>query len=73
MTASLDKHRPSISGIQAPFAFNVAEAARYIGLGETKFRELLRDGTIGFRRAGRRVIIPRAELDRFLIAEDDAT
>jgi excisionase family DNA binding protein len=49
-----------------PNAFNIADAARYIGLGPTKFRELLRAGTIGCRRAGRRVIVARAELDRFL-------
>jgi excisionase family DNA binding protein len=47
-------------------AFNVRDGARYLGLGETKFRELLRSGMIGCRRAGRRVIIPRSELDRFL-------
>jgi excisionase family DNA binding protein len=49
-----------------PSAFNVRDGARYVSLGETKFRELLRSGMIVSRRAGRRVIIAKAELDRFL-------
>jgi excisionase family DNA binding protein len=49
-----------------PSAFNVRDSARYVGLGETKFRELLRSGMIASRRAGRRVIVARAELDRFI-------
>jgi excisionase family DNA binding protein len=49
-----------------PSAFNIADAARYIGLGETLFRQLLRAGTIRHRKAGRRVIVAKAELDRFL-------
>jgi excisionase family DNA binding protein len=45
---------------------NVVEAACYVGLGETRFRELLRSGAIGARRVGRRYVIARAELDRWL-------
>jgi excisionase family DNA binding protein len=47
-------------------AFNIAEAARYVGLGETRFRELLRSKAISARRYGRRVIIAKAELDKWL-------
>jgi excisionase family DNA binding protein len=47
-------------------AFNITEAARYVGLGETRFRELLRSGAVSSRRYGRRVIIAKAELDRWL-------
>lgn len=50
-----------------PNAFNVADAAAYLGVGETLFRQLLRAGTISHRRAGRRIIIARGALDRYLL------
>lgn len=51
-----------------PNAFNIADAAAYLGLGPTKFRELLRSGEIASRRVGRRVIVAKSTLDRFLDA-----
>jgi excisionase family DNA binding protein len=54
-----------------PAAFNVGQAARYVGLGETRFRQLLRSGAVSARRFGRRVIIARAELDRWLSESDE--
>jgi excisionase family DNA binding protein len=49
-----------------PTAFNVRDGAKYVGVGQTLFRQLLRSGAIASRRAGRRVIVAKAELDRFL-------
>jgi excisionase family DNA binding protein len=49
-----------------PAGFDVEDAAAYLGLGATKFRELLRNETIRHRKVGRRLVIARAELDRFL-------
>jgi excisionase family DNA binding protein len=45
--------------------YSVEEAARILGFGTTKFRELLADGVIQTKRVGRRVLVPRAELERF--------
>lgn len=47
-------------------AFNVADGAAYVGLGETRFRELLRTNEIKSKVWGRRRIIAKAELDRWL-------
>jgi len=58
MTQIVDRAQPS--------AFNVADAAAYLGVGETLFRQLLRSGAIASRHAGRRVIISKAALDRYL-------
>jgi excisionase family DNA binding protein len=49
-----------------PTAFNIRDGAAYLGVGETLFRQLLRAGTISHRKAGRRVIVSKAALDRFL-------
>ena len=49
-----------------PSAFNVRDGAAYLGVGETLFRQLLRAGTISHRKVGRRVIVSKAALDRFL-------
>lgn len=50
-------------------AFNRPEAARYLGVGTNKLDELIGTGEIKTKRAGvgaRRIVIPRAELDRWL-------
>lgn len=49
-----------------PSAFNIRDGAAYLGVGQTLFRQLLRSGTIVSRHAGRRVIISKAALDRYL-------
>ncbi len=45
---------------------STAEAARRIGVGKTKFFELLKEEHIKAVRIGRRTLIPTAELDRFV-------
>jgi excisionase family DNA binding protein len=42
------------------------EGARRIGVGKTKFFELLKDERIKAVRIGRRTLIPTVELDRFV-------
>jgi excisionase family DNA binding protein len=53
-------------------ALNVIDAARYVGIGETRFRDLLRSGAIGSRRVGRRYVIAKVELDRWLSGQPEA-
>jgi excisionase family DNA binding protein len=45
---------------------STAEGARRIGVGKTKFFELLKEEQIKAVRIGRRTLIPTAELDRFV-------
>jgi excisionase family DNA binding protein len=47
-------------------AFNRAEAAAYLGMAQNTLIKLLDAGTIKHIRAGRRLIIPKMALDRFL-------
>lgn len=44
----------------------VREAAEYVGLGRTKFGELIRSGEIPSMKVGTRRLIPIAVLDRWL-------
>jgi excisionase family DNA binding protein len=53
-------------------AFNVGGGARYLGVGETRFRALLRSGAIASRKYGRRVIVSKIALDRWLAGTDGA-
>jgi excisionase family DNA binding protein len=46
--------------------FNRKEGATYLGISENTFARLLRDGRINCVRVGRRVIVAKSELDRFL-------
>jgi excisionase family DNA binding protein len=48
------------------------EAARALSVGRGKLDQLLSDGKIRARRIGRRVLIPRAELERFARGEQSA-
>lgn len=49
----------------APILLQVPEAAAAIGLGKTKFWELVHDGQIEVVRIGRRALVARTELERF--------
>ena len=49
-----------------PAALSVADAARYTSLGLTAIKALLRTGAVPFRKAGRRTVILRADLDIYL-------
>ena len=46
-------------------AFSIPEAAAFLGIGETAFREHVLP-RLRVVRVGRKPIVPRAELDRFL-------
>lgn len=50
----------------APLAHSIPDAARMIGIGETTLYDLLAKEKIRRCRIGRRVVIPHAELERFL-------
>ncbi len=45
------------------------EAARVLSVGRGKLDQLVSDGTIRTRRIGRRVLVPREELERFARGE----
>lgn len=49
-----------------PQAFNRKEAAGYLGIAENTLVKLLNSGRIKCIHAGRRLIIPKRELDKFL-------
>ena len=46
--------------------FNRKEAASYLGLAENTFIKLLKDGSVPHIRVGRRVLIPKSAIDRFI-------
>ena len=47
-------------------AFSVTEMAELLGIGRSKAYELVRSGTIPSLRLGRRIVIPKLALSRFL-------
>jgi excisionase family DNA binding protein len=49
----------------APILLQIPEAAASLGLGKTKFWELVHDGRIEVVRIGRRALVARSELERF--------
>ena len=55
-----------------PFAVPVPEAARLIGLGRSKFYELLKAKEIPLIKLGRRSVVPVAALRAFVIAKTEA-
>jgi excisionase family DNA binding protein len=50
-------------------AFNQVEAAQYLGVSDKTIRKLLKEGTIRCAHVGSRVLIAKAELDRFLVGD----
>ena len=53
-------------------AYNRAEAAAYIGVAQNTFVRLLISGAIRYVKAGRRIIVSKKELDRFLEGSEKA-
>jgi excisionase family DNA binding protein len=49
--------------------YSKKEAAIHLRISDQTLHKLTKSGTIRTVRAGRRVLIPRAELERFLSAE----
>lgn len=54
------------SAITERLAFPVAEAALLLGIGKTKTRELIASGELRSIRAGRRVLVPRSEIEAYI-------
>lgn len=50
----------------APLVLNPREAAKYIGVGRTKFFELLKDGKIPMRKSGKHTLVKVADLDAWV-------
>lgn len=50
-----------------PIALSIREAAKALRLSERTVATLLKNGRLGFSRIGRRVIIPRAAIERLLV------
>jgi excisionase family DNA binding protein len=53
-----------------PFALSVKAAARYSGLGLTTLKKLIRDGVLASYKAGRRTLLLRADIERYLLSLD---
>ena len=49
--------------------FNVRETAKYIGLGITKTQQFIRSGIIPSVKLGRRYVIPKEALDKWLLRQ----
>ncbi|BDG16980.1 helix-turn-helix domain-containing protein [Thermus brockianus] len=49
-----------------PVAYNIAQAARVLGIGERTLRYLIRAGQIRVARVGRRVLVPHSALVEFV-------
>jgi excisionase family DNA binding protein len=52
----------------APAVLNPREAAKYIGVGRTKFFELLRDGAIPMKKSGKHTLVKVSDLDAWIEA-----
>jgi excisionase family DNA binding protein len=50
-------------------AYSVKEVGAMPGIGETLIHDLLAQGKIHHVEAGRRILIPKASLDKFLAGE----
>ena len=52
-----------------PLLLGVKDAARVLGLGRDTAYQLVREGRLRAVRVGRRVLVPRAELEAFIARE----
>ena len=53
-------------------ALSIEEAAESMGMSESKFKELMKDGTVRPARFGRKVVIYTEEIRRVLAAATEA-
>jgi excisionase family DNA binding protein len=49
-----------------PAVLNPREAAKYIGVGRTKFFELLKDGHIPMKKSGKHTLVKVSDLDAWI-------
>src|SRR5262245_16313311 len=52
--------------MSARMAYSLAEAAQAVGLSTRSLRYLIKTGRLGYAKVGRRVLVPHAELEKFL-------
>ncbi|MGD0418447.1 MAG: helix-turn-helix domain-containing protein [Xanthobacteraceae bacterium] len=60
------RKRPRAPFQPGAFAYSPADAATFCGLGLTRIRRLMRDGVLPIRRADRRILILRADLEAYI-------
>lgn len=63
-TFSSSVHIDALGGM--PAVLSVEEAAKVLRIGRNQTYDAIRSGLIGHVRVGRRILIPRAALERFL-------
>lgn len=49
-----------------PAGLSVQQAAQYLGVSRTHLYQLMKEGRVVAKKFGRRVVVPRAQLDRLL-------
>ncbi len=57
----------SAEHIPERLAFPVGEAALLLGIGKTKTRELIGSGELRSIRTGRRLLVPRSEIEAYIV------
>lgn len=62
---------PAVSTIER-VGYSPAEAAAYLGIGETTVRDHIRQGSLAAVKLGSRTVIHRDELERFLADAEPA-
>lgn len=55
-----------MTDVEAPRTYRVEEAARLLGIGRNQCYEALKRGELPSIRVGKRLLVPRAALDRLL-------
>lgn len=68
-----DSTRPLADAGLARQTLTVEEAAQILGIGRTLAFEMARRGELPALRLGRRLVVPRAALEKMLRGEHDAT
>lgn len=51
---------------ETPLAYGVGDAVRLMGIGKTKFFQLVRDGELKLVKVGRKSLITRAEMEAWI-------
>ena len=52
-------------------ALNRKEAAAYLGMAQNTFVKLMESGRVHFVKVGRRILVPKTSLERFLNGESE--
>src|SRR5690606_40267970 len=65
-------HNKRIANLITPMAYSVVDAARVLGIGKTKFYELVNQGEIPTIKIGSRTLVPHDELAAFVERQRNA-